>query len=92
MLFLMPIFLSAFQCLWFRILLRKINENREGPMWLAPEVGFGHVFPESGLFFDQALEATRRPNNSGKLPTDFPSLALTKNTRAASVLDFGRFQ
>ena len=54
-------------------------------MWLAPEVGFGHVFPESGTFLDQALEATRRPNNYGKLLTDCPSLVLTKNTRAASV-------
>ena len=53
-------------------------------MWLAPEVGFGHVFPESGLL-DQALEATRCPSNSGKLPIDCPSLAQTKNTRAASV-------
>ena len=63
----------------------KINGNKEGLMWLAPEVGFGHVPPELGPLLDQALEARRRPNNSGKLPTDCPSLALTKNTRAASV-------
>ena len=42
-------------------------------MWLAPEVGFGHVPPELGTLLDQALEARRCPNNSGKLPTDCPS-------------------
>ena len=41
--------------------------------------------PWIGTSLDQALEATRRPHNSGKLPTDYPSLALTKNTRTASV-------
>ena len=54
-------------------------------MWLAPEIGFGQVFPESGSFLDKALEVTKHPNNSGKLPIDCPSLALTKNTREASV-------
>ena len=63
----------------------KINRNKEEPMWLAPEVGFGHVPTELGSLLDQVLEATRHPNNSGKLPTDCPSLALTKSTRAASV-------
>ena len=50
----------------------KINGNKEGRMWLAPEVGFGHVPPELGPLLDQALEATRRPNNSGIYIYSFP--------------------
>ena len=83
-LLLMPIFVCLSMSL-VSCLATKINGNKEGPMWLALEVGFGHVPLELGSLLDQALEATRRPNNSGKLLTDCPSLVLTKNTRAACV-------